>query len=109
MIDESEIESVLTGIDGKFDRTTLVSLLDKAEKSMEQGYAINAKESLLFVLKKSTDIDFHEGIVRALTGLGKASLVLSIFEEALDYLAQAETSVVRHFPSSTFHGDILSH
>jgi tetratricopeptide (TPR) repeat protein len=109
MIDESDIESVVTGIDGKFDRTTLVSLLDKAEKSIEQGYAITSKESLLFVLKKSTDIDFHEGIVRALTGLGKASLVLSIFEEALDYLAQAETIVLRYFPFSAFHGDLLSH
>ncbi|MBK7985714.1 MAG: tetratricopeptide repeat protein [Ignavibacteria bacterium] len=109
MISALEIENIHADIVKDTETKELIRLLANAENDIEAGYAIKAKESLLFVLKKSTDIDFHEGIVRALTGLGKASLVLSIFEEALDYLAQAETIVLRHFPSSTFHGDILSH
>ena len=108
MTDESEIESVHTGIDGTFDRKTLVFLLNKAEKKIEEGYALKAKESLLSVLRAASDDVFHEGVVRALTGLGKVSLVLSLFEEALDYFMQAEAVAMIHFPSSIIHGEILS-
>lgn len=93
------------------DTTTeeLISVFAKAEQDIDMGNVLQAKESLHHVLKKYTDIDFGEGVVQSLIGLGKVSLVQSSFEEALDYLAQAEKIVLLHFPASIFHGDIFSH
>lgn len=106
---ESDRENVHTRAIDKSGTEELRHLLVKAENDLESGNLLTAKESMISLIKDCTESAFQEGVIRAFIGLGKASLVQSLFDESLEYLAQAEAMVTVHFPSSVFHGDILSH